>query len=88
MFVAGIVMGFLGFLPLLSITLLGREAGSKTKVRFGLVSVAVSAIFLTLFEAAVWELAPEGMLGATAGMLLGFFAGCGLLAAWTARHRS
>lgn len=88
MFVIGVLMGALGFLPMFSVTMLAHRARSKPKVMHGVTSLAVSATFLLVFEAAVWKLAQDELLVATMGMLLGYFAMCGLLVAWSARHRS
>ena len=88
MFVIGVIAGVLGFLPLLLVTISAHRARSKPAVMHGVASLAVSTAFLLVFEAAVWELAPGGMLMATAGMLLGYFAMCGVLVAWSLKHRS
>ena len=80
----GMLMGVIGFLPLLTAVIAGR--GRRRSIVQGLVAVALSLIFLMAAVAVLWARARATFPMAFAGMLVGFFAMWAVLA-YVARKR-
>ena len=80
----GILMGAIGFLPLLAAIIAGK--GRRRSIAQGLVAVALSFAFLMAVVVVLWVRARAMFPMAFAGMLVGFFAMWAVLA-YVARKR-
>ena len=83
-FAGGVLMGAIGFSPLLAAVFAGK--GRHRSIAQGLVAVAFSFAFLMAVEVVLWKLARGLLLTAFVGMLVGFFAMWAVLA-YMARKR-
>lgn len=87
MVVLGVVLGIIGFVPLLLVVRMVGRGLTKPSISKGLAAVGVSFAFLMAIEAAVWILAPDDCLIVLAGMLVGFFGMWAVLAYLSMKHR-
>lgn len=78
--IAGMVVGVIGFLPLMGVVVLSYRKDVQPSIAKGIVAIALSSAFLLMFEVAVWKLVPNECLAVFAGMLVGFFVMWGVLA--------
>ena len=82
MVLVGIVIGAIGFSPLLAAVFAARRPGAR-----GLVAIAVSTVFLASAGAVAWVYDPEGFLLFVMGGTIGFFGMWALLAAMSLGRR-
>lgn len=85
--VAGVVLGVIGFLPLMGVVVLSYRKDVQPSIAKGIVAIALSSAFLLMVEVAVWKLVPEECLPVFAGMLVGFFVMWGVLAVVALKHK-
>lgn len=87
MVLVGIVIGAIGFSPLLAAVFAARRPGAQPTVARGLVAISVSTVFLASVGALAWVYDSEGFILFVMGGTIGFFGMWALLAAMSLGRR-
>lgn len=85
--VVGMGIGIAGFMPLSMVVLLARKRRIRVTVGKGMVSLAISFVFLMAAFALMWAVAPADLVVFAIGFLGGFLVMWAVLAAITMGRR-